>query len=92
MMHYGAAVSTSVLHDVTMIDRGSITPIYIQIADELRGRIQAGEFAPGQRLPSADDLRETYDVAAGTALKALRLLVSDGTAENQHGRGTYVKR
>src|SRR6516225_5079367 len=46
-----------------MVDHGSSVPLYVQVADDLRRRIRAGEYAPGQRLPSADDLHEIYDVA-----------------------------
>lgn len=67
-------------------------PVYVQIADDLRRKIASGEYAPGQRLPSADDLTEVYEVAAGTALKALRLLRKEGLTETSHGRGTYVAR
>ena len=75
-----------------MVDHGSSVPLYVQVAGDLRQRIRAGEYAPGQRLPSADDLHEIYDVAPNTARKALILLREEGLAEMTHGRGTFVRR
>lgn len=75
-----------------MVDHGSAEPLYLQLADDLARKIENGEYAPGQRLPSADDLAELHDVAPNTALKALQKLRERGLAEMSHGRGTYVKR
>jgi GntR family transcriptional regulator len=75
-----------------MVDHGSVTPLYVQLADVLAQKIESGQYAPGQRLPSADDLAGEYEIAPNTALKALRLLRERGVAEMSHGRGTYVRR
>ena len=75
-----------------MVDHGSVTPLYIQLADALARKIETGEYAPGQRLQSADDLAEQYEIAPNTAVKALRLLRDRGLVEMSHGRGTYVRR
>ena len=73
-----------------MVDHGSATALYVQVADELTRKIRSGEYAPGQRLPSADDLAELYEIAPNTAIKALRLLRERGLVEMSTGRGTYV--
>ena len=73
-----------------MVDHGAAVPAYVQVADDLRRRIRSGEYAPGQRLPSAEDLHQIYDVAVGTARKALRLLRDEGTAVMAPGKGTYA--
>ncbi len=73
-----------------MVDHGAATAPYLQVAADLRRKIASGEYAPGQRLPSADDLAEIYDVAPNTARKALRLLRDEGHAVMSPGRGTYV--
>ena len=75
-----------------MIDHGSATPLYVQLADVLTRKIENGDYAPGQRLPSADDLAEEYEIAPNTALKGLQLLRERGLAEMSPGRGTYVRR
>jgi len=75
-----------------MVDHGSATPLYVQLADLIARKVESGEYAPGQRLPSADDLAGLYEIAPNTALKALQLLRERGIAEMSHGRGTYVRR
>lgn len=74
-----------------MVDHGSVVAPYRQIAAILRGRIESGEYQPGQRLPSIKDLMDDYGVAHLTANKALRVLVAEGLAELSTGRGYYVK-
>jgi DNA-binding GntR family transcriptional regulator len=62
------------------------------VADWLREDIEAGVYAPGQRLPSITALVQEYGIARSTALKAQRLLIADGLAENSPGMGLFVKR
>jgi|HubBroStandDraft_6_1064221.scaffolds.fasta_scaffold1629970_2 GntR family transcriptional regulator len=74
-----------------MVDHGSPVAPYRQIAAILRGRIDRGEYEPGQRLPGINDLMQEYGVAHLTANKALRVLVDEGVAMLSPGRGFYVK-
>ncbi|MFE9495969.1 GntR family transcriptional regulator [Streptomyces collinus] len=62
-----------------------------QIADDLRARIDEGEFGPGARLPGEPALVREYGVAKMTANGALKLLVSEGVAVSRPGSGTYVR-
>ena len=75
-----------------MVDHGSPIAPYRQVAAILRGRIERGELAPGQRLPSITGLVQEYGIARTTAGKALQLLVSEGLAEISLGMGAYVTR
>jgi DNA-binding GntR family transcriptional regulator len=67
-------------------------PAYIQIADDLRGQIEAGKHGPGDRLPSNRLLSEQYGVAAETLRQALDVLRSEGLIATQSTRGTFVLR
>lgn len=51
------------------LDRGK--PVWPQIADELRRRIDVGTYAPGSRFPAVVDLAAEFDVAASTVQKAV---------------------
>ncbi|MEU7552391.1 GntR family transcriptional regulator [Streptomyces sp. NPDC044571] len=62
-----------------------------QIADDLRARIDSGEFGPGARLPGEPALVRQYGVAKMTAANALKLLVTEGAAVARPGSGTYVR-
>ncbi|MET9648701.1 MULTISPECIES: GntR family transcriptional regulator [unclassified Streptomyces] len=66
-------------------------PKYQRIADELRTAIQAGAFAPGDRLPGENDLMTTYEVARMTARQALSVLRNEGLAEARKGAGVFVR-
>jgi GntR family transcriptional regulator len=67
-------------------------PAYIQIADDLRGQIEAGKYSPGDRLPSNRLLSEQYGVAAETLRQALDVLRGEGLIATQSTRGTFVLR
>ena len=64
---------------------------YLQIADELRGAIRRGEFAPGAQLPSTNALIEQYGVARNTVRSALRVLSDEGLLVARQGSGVYVR-
>ncbi len=67
-------------------------PIYIQLANSLRDRIDAGEWAVGDRLPSIEMLGRQFGVAAATVRQAIEVLEEEGLVRRRHGRGTFVKR
>src|SRR5690349_2515206 len=48
-----------------------------RVARDLRTRIDAGEWAPGDRLPSVGQLSAHYGVARATIVKAVRQLVAE---------------
>ena len=75
-----------------MIDPDGPTPVYQQIADRLRERIQSGELVPDRPIPSETQLMQEFGVARLTARKAVRVLVDEGMVYVVRGRGSYVAR
>jgi DNA-binding GntR family transcriptional regulator len=63
---------------------------YRQIAGELRARIESGEFAPGDRLPSLAALKRQYGVSDGPVNQAMRLLRGAGLVRSEQGRGSFA--
>ena len=63
-----------------------------QVEADLRRRCQAGEWEPGERLPSVADLAQHYGVARNTVIKALRRLAEDGLIEIVPNLGTFRAR
>jgi DNA-binding transcriptional regulator YhcF (GntR family) len=63
-----------------------------RIAGELRGRIESGELAPGELLPSARQITRDWHVAIATATKAHAILRDCGLAETLPGVGVVVRR
>jgi GntR family transcriptional regulator len=72
------------------IERDSHVPIYEQIAQRLRARIQEGELALGDQLPTEEELTAYYGVSRSTLRNALRLLVEQGLVARTSGKGTFV--
>src|SRR6266851_4158421 len=66
--------------------------VYERLADELRQAILAGQYQPGDRLPSTLDLMARSGVANLTVRFAYRVLVEEGLVEPIPKRGFYVRR
>jgi DNA-binding GntR family transcriptional regulator len=64
-------------------------PKLVQVAEDLRARIEAGEFTPGAKLPSIIKLTYEYGVTQTTANEALKRLRAEGLAVAS-GRGHFV--
>ncbi|MEU0659592.1 GntR family transcriptional regulator [Streptomyces lavendulocolor] len=63
---------------------------YIEIADDLRRRINGGEFPDGAKLPTERGLAESYSAAAGTVRQALSALRDEGIIDSRVGSGWFV--
>jgi GntR family transcriptional regulator len=70
----------------------SRVPLYLQLAELLRRRIEAGVFAPGRRLPTLEDLEREFHVARVTVRLAVKALRKEGLVWSQQGKGTFVAR
>jgi DNA-binding GntR family transcriptional regulator len=64
--------------------------IYLRIAADIRGRIEAGDLKTGQPVPSITTLCQTWGVARETAAHALQVLEAEGVVRRYPGRGYYV--
>lgn len=73
-----------------MVDLWRPDPLFEQLAEILRAKIESGEWGPGHRLPSELALMQTYDVGRGTVRKALGLLRDKGAIVTFDGRGSFV--
>jgi GntR family transcriptional regulator len=60
------------------------------LAEELRHRIAAGEWRPGDRLPSEPELARRRTVSRSSVRAAIGILEEDGYVTRRHGSGTYV--
>ena len=68
----------------------SKTFLYKKVYQDLKDRIQNGEYLRDALLPSEREIGETYQVDRTTVRKALQLLVDDGLVEKRAGKGTVV--
>ena len=61
-----------------------------QIAEQIRSAILAGEYTPGDKLPSERDLAEMFCVSRPSVREALNMLASAGLIASHQGGGTVV--
>ncbi len=64
--------------------------VFQSVSGALRDRLRAGEWRPGDRLPSITQLAHEYRVGTGSVREALRSLQSIGLVKIEHGRGVFV--
>lgn len=66
-------------------------PLYRQIADAIRLRIERGELKAGDALPTEAALQTEYGVSRVTVRQALKQLTEQKVIESIQGSGSYVK-
>ena len=65
-------------------------PLYQQVKELMIQRVLAGDWKPGELLPSEMKLAVEYHVSQGTARKALEEMVADHLVVRHQGKGTFV--
>jgi GntR family transcriptional regulator len=66
------------------------TPLYLQLAKNLRNHINDGGIDPGNALPSERDLSEMTGMSRVTIRKAIDKLIDEGLLFRRQGSGTFV--
>src|SRR5512145_1360249 len=72
------------------IDPASGTPIYLQLADQVKQAVAGGVLKTGQRLPATRDLAIELAVNPNTVVKAYQALEREGVVELPRGKGAFV--
>jgi len=73
------------------LDNHSATPIYQQIAEQLRQLIATEQIKPGDRLPSIRHLSHTLNINPNTVCRAYLKLEQEQILVSRRGGGTSVK-
>ncbi|WP_406067923.1 winged helix-turn-helix domain-containing protein [Micromonospora sp. NBC_01638] len=63
---------------------------YREVAEDLAARIKSGEYAPGERLPTYNELADLYKVSVTTVQRAIIVLQTRGLVVGLQGRGLWV--
>ncbi len=61
-----------------MLNNGSSKPLYIQLKQIIADDIKKGVYSPSVKLPTENELCETYNVSRITVRKAILDLVEEG--------------
>jgi len=68
----------------------TFSPLYQQIKTRLLRSLQAGDWTPGQSIPSEMELAARFGVSQGTVRKAIDELATENLLVRRQGKGTFV--
>src|SRR6266545_577875 len=66
------------------------SPVYLQVAEQLREAILAGRLAPGEELPTERELSHSFGVSRASVREALRALQAQGLVTRGGAPGRAV--
>lgn len=72
-------------------DKAAVTPVYVQIKEFIKQKIETGEWTVGTRIPAQRTLAQVFDVNRSTVVTAFEELIAEGLLESKSGMGTQVK-
>jgi GntR family transcriptional regulator len=78
------------MHSGMNISQTDARPMYLQIMEQIRQRIAAGDWPPGKELPSIRALAVDLRVSVITVKRAYLELENAGVIVTRHGKGSFV--
>jgi len=75
-----------------MLDKSSPIPLYFQLKEIVKEKIDTGELKPGNLIPSEREFKEKYEISRPTIRQALKELVNEGLLYREKGKGTFVSK
>ncbi len=74
-----------------LLDKTSKLPIYYQLKEIIKSKIQEGEYSEGEMIPSERELCNQYDISRMTVRQAINELQTEGYLYKVHGKGSFVR-
>lgn len=81
---------TEMTQPVVALDKHGPVPLYAQLDDILRNRIERGDWAVGMMVPSENAIARDYGISRMTARGVLNSLADEGLLVRVPGKGTFV--
>ena len=75
---------------MTDVDRNSPIPIYHQLKVLIQEQIESGVWKPGERIPTEQELCQSYNISRSPVRQALNELAYEGLLIRRPGLGTFV--
>jgi GntR family transcriptional regulator len=72
------------------VGHAAFSPLYQQIKGLILQSLEAGEWKPGEAIPSEMDLAARFRVSQGTVRKAIDELAAEQPVVRRQGKGTFV--
>ena len=79
-----------IMGQLTKTYKRSRVPLYLQVASTLARRIEGGQWQPGQKISTLEELGAEFQVARVTVRQAIEVLENDGLVRCRQGKGTFV--
>lgn len=73
-----------------MLKQDAITPLYVQLMEELETSIRNGVYKPGDKIMTEAEMAREYGVSLITVRKAVGSLLEKGLVVRKQGKGTFV--
>ncbi|SDC11191.1 GntR family transcriptional regulator [Terribacillus halophilus] len=74
-----------------MIDKNSPIPLYYQLEQAIRERIETGTLSAGEMLPPERHFTDSLGISRMTVRHAMQALIEDGLLERKRNKGLFVK-
>ena len=73
-----------------MLKQDAITPLYVQLMEELETSIRNGVYKPGDKIMTEAEMAKEYGVSLITVRKAVGSLMEKGLVVRKQGKATFV--
>jgi GntR family transcriptional regulator len=87
---FDPSVPATATADVAQHATPAFSPLYQQIKGLILQSLQAGEWKPGEAIPSEMELAARFRVSQGTVRKAIDELAAENLVVRRQGKGTFV--
>ena len=84
------AATTTATMSITAVEQETGISSYQQIKGLILQSLQAGEWRPGELIPSEMELAARFKVSQGTVRKAIDELAAENLVMRRQGKGTFV--
>ena len=78
------------MHSGILISQADARPMYLQIVEQVRQRVAAGDWPPGKEMPSIRALAADLRVSVITVKRAYLDLETEGVIVTRQGKGSFV--
>lgn len=78
------------MHSWITISQADPRPLYVQVIDQVKRRVSAGDLLPGAELPSIRQLAAELQISVITIKRAYLELERDGVILTRQGKGSFV--
>lgn len=75
-----------------MLDAQAVTPLYVQLMNNIEENINNRVFLPGEKLKSESEMAKEYGVSIITVRNAIGALIKKGLVERKQGKGTFISK